>query len=121
LINTVDREYPSYLSNGRENMSRYRGMKINGITRFKGNINLRRSIDLRELADFGSIVDNTSDLPTAGAVHRGDLASKSATREYTDLSTVVDMVVVDTQDMGSITETARDSSDLNYNNITYKY
>ena len=51
---------------------------------------VRRSIDLRELADFGSITDAAQDLPTAGAVHRADKGggSTSGTRNYTDLRSI---------------------------------
>ena len=101
-------------------MSRYRGMKLAGAVRFKGNIKVRRSIDLRELGDFGSITDTAVDLPTAGAVHRKETGgSTSATREYANLSTIADLVVVDTQDMGSITD---DNATVIHNNIIdYKY
>ena len=98
-------------------MSRYRGMKLAGAVRFKGNVKVRRSIDLREL---GSITDAAVDLPTAGAVHRKETGgSTSATREYANLSTIADLVVVDTQDMGSITD---DNATVIHNNIVdYKY
>ena len=70
LINTYDREYPSYLSDiGRNNMARYRGVTTNNI-KFDATIKVRRSIDLRELADFGLITDAEQDLPTSGAAHR---------------------------------------------------
>jgi len=65
---------------------------------------LRRSIDLRELGDLGLITDDSGDLPTSGAAHRGSLGATSATRTRTDLSTITDRVVVDTQDMGLVTE-----------------
>ena len=41
-----------------------------------------------------------------GALHRGSLGSTSGTRGYVSLSTVNDLAVVDTQDNGSITDTA---------------
>jgi hypothetical protein len=69
---------------------------------------VRRSIWLAELEDFGSITDSADDLPTRGAVHRPSFGgSKSGTREFVDLSTVNDLVVVDTQDHGLITDTAK--------------
>jgi len=68
---------------------------------------VRRSIWLAELEDFGVITDSADDLPTGGAVHRASTGgSKSGTREFVDLSTVNDSVVVDTQDHGLITDTA---------------
>lgn len=100
-------------------MSRYRGMKINGVLGFGAKVQLKRSIDLRQLADFGLITDETNDLPTAGAVHRGSLNSTSATRGYTNLSTITDTVVVDTQDFGLITDDEDDG--LSYNNEPYQY
>lgn len=100
-------------------MSRYRGMKINGIVGFGGKIQISRSIDLRQLADFGLITDEVIDLPTAGAVHRGALKSISATRGYTNLSTIADRVVVDTQDFGLISDDEDDG--LSYGNEPYKY
>jgi len=102
---------------GRNNMARYRGMITNNVG-IGLKVKVRRSIDLRELADFGSITDSASDLPTAGAVHRAATGgSTSGTRQYTDLSTVTDGVVVDRQDMGSITDTARTT--LGYNDEPY--
>ena len=84
--------------------------KFRGITwtnaRFGPKIQVRRSIDLAELGDFGSIIQDASDLPTRGAAHRADHGgSTSATRVHTDLRHV-DGNVVDTQDMGLISETA---------------
>jgi hypothetical protein len=87
--------------------------------KFAATVKVRRSIDLRELADLGSISDSASDLPTSGATDRGALGSTSATRGYVSLSTVVDQVVVDTQDMGSISATARQT--LGYNDEPYQY
>lgn len=61
-------------------MARYRGMVTNNI-KFDATIKVRRSIDLRELADFGSITDAAQDLPTSGATHRRATGgSTSATR-----------------------------------------
>lgn len=99
-------------------MARYRGMITNNI-KFDMTVKVRRSIDLRELADFGSITDSADDLPTRGAVNRGSLGSTSATRGYANLSTVADQTVVDTQDMGLITETVRTT--LGYNDEPYQY
>ena len=85
-------------------MARYRGMITNNI-KFDATFKVRRSIDLRELADFGSITETSNDLPTKGAVHRAShKGSTSATRGFTDLSTVADGTIVDRQDMGSIAE-----------------
>ena len=80
-----------YRSYGRNNMARYRGLRAIAGMR---NVKVRRSIDLRELSDFGAITSSGDDLPTAGAK-------------------------VDTQDMGSIATTA--SSDLGYNDEPYGY
>lgn len=50
--------------------------KFRGITwnnaRFGPKIQVRRSIDLAELGDFGSIIQATSDLPTRGAAAGGN-------------------------------------------------
>lgn len=100
-------------------MARYRGMITNNI-KFNATVKVRRSIDLRELADFGSITDDTRDLPTAGATHRADKGgSTSATRGYTDLRDIHSNVVVDRQDMGSIADSARTT--LGYNDEPYLY
>lgn len=103
-------------------MARFRGLTHRNVIGLSfngpGNMRLRRSIDLRELGDMGSITESASDLPTSGAAHRSANA-KSATREHVDLSTVADSVVVDTQDMGSITETA--SATIGYNDEPYQY
>ena len=81
--------------------SKFRGVKWNN-ARFPSTIKIRRSIDLAELGDFGSITENSSDLPTAGATHRKATGgSTSATRGHTDLQSLFD-TVVDNQDMGSI-------------------
>ena len=69
-------------------------------------VKVRRSIWLAELQDFGAITDAAVDLPTRGALHRGSLGATSGTRGYVNLSTVNDLAVVDTQDHGSITDTA---------------
>lgn len=98
-------------------MARYRGMITNNVG-VGLKVKVRRSIDLRELSDFGSITDSSDDLPTKGATHRKALkGSTSATRGYTDLSTVADGTIVDRQDMGSIADTARDT--LGYNDEPY--
>ena len=84
--------------------SKFRGVKWNN-ARFPSTIKIRRSIDLAELGDFGSIDSDAIDLPTSGAVHRDDTkGSKSGTRQYVDLRTIQGQYsnVVDTQDMGSI-------------------
>jgi|TARA_B110000914_G_scaffold182313_1_gene164996 hypothetical protein len=101
---------------GEISMARYRGLRaIAGMARVK----VRRSIDLRELSDFGAITASGSDLPTAGATHRASTGgSTGATRGYTNLGEITG-VKVDTQDFGSITTTA--SSDLGYNDETYGY
>lgn len=100
-------------------MARYRGMITNNI-KFDAKVKVRRSIDLRELADFGSITEASGDLPTSGAVHRAaNSGSKAATRQYTDLSSIFDNAIVDRQDMGSITSTARTT--LGYNDEPYLY
>lgn len=100
-------------------MSRYRGMITNNL-KMSGPVKVRRSIDLREMADFGEISSAAVDLPTAGATHRAaHNGSTSATRGFVNLSTVADQVVVDTQDMGLITEAL--SNTLRYNDEPYKY
>ena len=95
---------------------KYRGLRNLGASMKK--VILRRSIDLRELGVLGSITDNAGDLPTSGAVHRGSLASTSGTRNYTDLSTITDYVVVDTQDMGLVTE---DNGSVTHDFAYYEY
>ena len=98
-------------------MARYRGMITNNI-KFDATIKVRRSIDLRELSDFGSIADAAQDLPTSGATHRKATGgSTSATRGYADLRDIHSSAVVDRQDMGSIVDTARDT--LGYNDEPY--
>jgi len=98
-------------------MARYRGIITNGI-KFNATVKVRRSIDLRELSDFGLISASAQDLPTAGATHRNlTNSSTSATRGYANLSTIVDSVIVDRQDMGIITSIARDT--LGYNDEPY--
>jgi len=97
-------------------MARYRGLRA--IAGMK-NVKVRRSIDLRELSDFGLITSSGSDLPTAGATHRASTGgSTGGTRGYTNLG-VLATVVVDNQDMGSITTTA--SSGVGYNDEPYGY
>ena len=47
-------------------MARYRGLRaVAGMRKVK----VRRTIDLREMADFGSITSSGDDLPTRGAGH----------------------------------------------------
>lgn len=83
--------------------NKFRGTTWNN-ARFGPKIQIRRSIDLAELGDFGEITENSSDLPTAGAAHRsGTKGSTSATRGYTDLQGLFD-TVVDNQDMGVISD-----------------
>jgi len=97
-------------------MARYRGLRaIAGMARIK----VRRTIDLRELSDFGAITSSGDDLPTAGAGHDSVTGgSTGRTRGYTTLGLVAGMVV-DNQDMGSIATTA--STDVGYNDETYQY
>lgn len=84
--------------------NKFRGTTWNN-ARFGPKIQIRRSIDLAELGDFGEITENSSDLPTAGATHRPSTkGSKSSTRNYTDLQGLFD-TVVDNQDMGVISDT----------------
>lgn len=84
--------------------SKFRGVKWNN-ARFPSTIKIRRSIDLAELGDFGSITENSSDLPTAGATHRKETGgSTSATRGHTDLRTIHGEAVVDNQDLGLISD-----------------
>ena len=100
-------------------MARFRGMITNNVG-FGEKVKVRRSIDLRELADFGSITDSAQDLPTAGATHRADKnGSTSATRGYTDLRSIHSDVVVDRQDMGLITE--QTDGVIRYNDEPYQY
>ena len=103
-------------SYGRNNMARYRGLRaIAGMARIK----VRRSIDLRELSDFGAITSSGDDLPTRGAGHHASTGGSTGfTRGYTQLGLITGPTV-DTQNMGSITTTA--SSDLGYNDETYGY
>ena len=83
--------------------NKFRGTTWNN-ARFGPKIQIRRSIDLAELGDFGDITENSSDLPTSGATHRKATGgSTSATRGYTDLQGLFD-AVVDTQDMGIISD-----------------
>ena len=79
--------------------------KFRGTTwNMQNKIQIRRSIDLAELGDFGEIAETTSDLPTAGAVHRKATGgSTSGTRGYTDLQGLFD-TVVDNQDMGLVAD-----------------
>ncbi|OUU25146.1 MAG: hypothetical protein CBB97_10410 [Candidatus Endolissoclinum sp. TMED37] len=98
-------------------MSRFRGIKVANLQTYRFKV--RRSIDLREMADFGSIADSSDDLPTKGATHRGSLGATSGTRGYTDLSTVADQATVDKQDMGSIADTP--DGVVRYNDEPYQY
>jgi hypothetical protein len=99
-------------------MNRHRGIVTNGIKFNSTTIKVRRSIDLRELANFGSITETSVDLPTSGATHRkATKGSTSGTRGYVNLSTITDGTIVDRQDMGSITDVIRDT--LGYNNEPY--
>jgi hypothetical protein len=83
--------------------NKFRGTTWNN-ARFGPKIQIRRSIDLAELGDFGDITENSSDLPTSGATHRKATGgSTSATRGYTDLQGLFD-TVVDTQDMGGVAD-----------------
>ena len=83
--------------------NKFRGTTWNN-ARFGPKIQIRRSIDLAELGDFGDITENSSNLPTSGATHRKATGgSTSATRGYTDLQGLFD-AVVDTQDMGGVAD-----------------
>lgn len=89
-------------------MAKFRGITWNN-SRFGPKIIVRRSIDMAELGDLGSITENAQDLPTRGAAHRADHGgSTSATRGHTDLRGIAGDLsnVVDSQDMGLISETA---------------
>lgn len=89
-------------------MSKFRNVTWNN-ARFPAYIQIRRSIDLAELGDFGSIVDTPQDLPTSGATNRtATSGSASGTRQYVDLGVIGGSTsnVVDTQDMDSIATTA---------------
>jgi len=101
---------------GEVNMARYRGLRA--VAGMK-NVRVRRSIDLRELANFGLITASGDDLPTAGATHRASTGgSTGGTRGYTNLGELTG-AVVDKQDMGSITTAS--SSDLGYNDESYSH
>jgi len=97
-------------------MARYRGLRaIAGMARIK----VRRTIDLRELSDFGAITSSGDDLPTSGAGHSSVTGgSTGVTRGYTQLGLVTGPVV-DNQDMGAITTTA--STGVSYNDESYQY
>ena len=83
--------------------NKFRGTTWNN-ARFGPKIQIRRSIDLAELGDFGEITETPSDLPTAGAVHRKATGgSTSGTRGYTDLQGLFD-TVVDNQDLGLVAD-----------------
>jgi hypothetical protein len=88
-------------------MSKFRGINWNNAL-FREKIIVRRTIDIAEMGDRGSIVENPSDLPTSGATHRKSTGgSTSATRGHVDLRAIAGnhSNVVDTQDMGLISET----------------
>ncbi len=97
-------------------MARYRGLRaVAGMRKVK----VRRTIDLREMDDFGAITSSGDDLPTRGAGHSSATGgSTGRTRGYTDLGTITG-VKVDTQDFGAITTTA--SSGVSYNDESYGY
>tara|TARA_R110002167_G_scaffold329366_2_gene535975 strand:+ start:428 stop:799 length:372 start_codon:yes stop_codon:yes gene_type:complete len=118
MINTIDDWGfpPRHQLYGRNKMARYRGLRaIAGMARIK----VRRSIDLREMSDFGSITSSGDDLPTSGAGHSSATGgSTGRTRGHTSMG-VITGVRVDTQDFGSITTTA--SSGLGYNDEAYGY
>jgi hypothetical protein len=101
---------------GEISMARYRGLRaIAGMARVK----VRRTIDLRELSDFGAITSSGDDLPTSGAGHNSVTGGSTGfTRGYTQLGLVTGPVV-DNQNMGLITTTA--STDVGYNDESYGY
>ena len=97
-------------------MARYRGLRaIAGMAKIK----VRRTIDLREMSDFGNITDSGEDLPTRGAGHHSSTGGSTGfTRGYTALGELGG-AVVDTQNFGSITDTA--SPTVRNNDGTYSY
>ena len=97
-------------------MARYRGLRaIAGMARIK----VRRTIDLREMSDFGSINSSGDDLPTRGAGHHASTGGSTGfTRGYTNLGAITGPKV-DTQDFGAITTTA--SSGVGYNDENYGF
>ena len=101
---------------GEIKMARYRGLRaIAGMRKVK----VRRTIDLREMDDFGVITDSGDDLPTRGAGHSSAaLGSTGRTRGYTSLGLVTG-TRIDAQDFGSITDTA--STTVRNNDGTYAY
>ena len=101
---------------GEIKMARYRGLRaIAGMSK----VNVRRTIDLREMSDFGAITSSGDDLPTRGAGHSSATGgSTGRTRGYTALGEITG-VKVDTQNFGSITETA--SAVVRNNDGTYSY
>ena len=101
---------------GEIKMARYRGLRaIAGMAKIK----VRRTIDLREMSDFGAITDSGDDLPTRGAGHHASTGGSTGfTRGYTNLGLLTGPKV-DTQDFGAITTTA--SSDVGYNDESYGY
>jgi len=118
MINTIDDWGfpPRHQLYGRNKMARYRGLRaIAGMARIK----VRRSIDLREMSDFGAITSSGDDLPTRGATHRAEHSgSTGGTRGFTNLGAITGPKV-DTQDFGSITTAA--SAGLGYNDENYGY
>jgi hypothetical protein len=101
---------------GEIKMARYRGLRaIAGMRKVK----VRRTVDLREMNNFGVITDSGDDLPTRGAGHTSAaLGSTGRTRGYTDLGAITG-VKIDTQDFGAIIDTA--SSGLGYNDEAYGF
>ena len=97
-------------------MARYRGLRaVAGMRKVK----VRRTIDLREMGDFGAITSSGDDLPTRGAGHSSATGgSTGRTRGYTELGAITG-VKVDTQDFGAITDAA--SSVIRNNDETYGY
>jgi hypothetical protein len=101
---------------GEIKMARYRGLRaVAGMRKVK----VRRTIDLREMDDFGAITSSGDDLPTRGAGHTSAaLGSTGRTRGYTSLGEITG-VRIDAQDFGSITDTA--SSTVRNNDGSYAY
>ena len=82
---------------GEIKIARYRCLRaIAGMSKVK----VRRTIDLREMDDFGTITDSGDDLPTRGAGHTSAaLGSTGRTRGYTSLGEITG-VRIDAQDFG---------------------
>jgi len=98
-------------------MGRFNGIKYSGALKTNSRdfkrLKVRRSIDLMELEDRGTIAEGKSDLPTRGAAHRrhrdgGRRGARGATVNTVDLGYVsgIGSNVVDNQDFGLISETA---------------